>query len=165
MQRVGLYPGTFDPAHNGHLDVISRAVKLVDKLVVAVAGNPGKNPLFSLEERVEILQEETRECGKIAEIVVIPYHSMLTIQLARDVGAQYIIRALRAVKDFEFEFQMTAMNPVIDRDIETVFLMADPRHQAVASSLVKEIFELGGDTTKFVPASVRDRLLAKYGRN
>ncbi len=85
MQRVGLYPGTFDPAHNGHLDVISRAVKLVDKLVVAVAGNPGKNPLFSLEERVEILQEETRECGKIAEIVVIPYHSMLTIQLARDV--------------------------------------------------------------------------------
>ena len=164
MQRVGIYPGTFDPAHNGHLDVISRAVKLVDKLVIGVAGNPGKNPLFTLEERCEILREETLECGKQAEIVVLPYDNTLTIKLARDVGAQYIIRALRAVKDFEFEFQMTAMNQVMDRDIETVFLMADPRHQAIASSLVKEIFELGGDTTKFIPASVRDRLLAKYGR-
>ena len=162
--RVGLYPGTFDPAHNGHLDVISRAVKLVDKLVIGVNENPGKNPLFSLEERVAILREETLECGKIAEVEVISYHNLLTIQLARDVGAQYIIRALRAVKDFEFEFQMTSMNQVMDREIETVFLMADPRHQAVASSLVKEIFELGGDTTKFIPARVRDRLLHKYGR-
>jgi pantetheine-phosphate adenylyltransferase len=162
--RVGLYPGTFDPAHNGHLDVISRAVKLFDKLVIGVAANPGKNPLFSLEERVEILREETLECGKIAEVEVVSYQNLLTIQLARDVGAQYLIRALRAVKDFEMEFQMTSMNQVMDREIETVFLMADPRHQAIASSLVKEIFELGGDTTKFIPASVRDRLLKKYGR-
>ena len=163
--RVGLYPGTFDPAHNGHLDVISRAVKLVDKLVIAVNENPGKNPLFSLEERVAILREETLECSKVAEVEVVSYHNLLTIQLARDVGAQYIIRALRAVKDFEFEFQMTSMNHVMDREIETVFLMADPRHQAVASSLVKEIFQLGGDTTKFIPARVRDRLLQKYGRD
>jgi pantetheine-phosphate adenylyltransferase len=162
--RVGLYPGTFDPAHNGHLDVISRAVKLVDKLVIAVNGNPGKNPLFSLEERVAILREETTECAKTAEIEVIAYDSQLTVQLARSVGAQCIIRALRAVKDFEFEFQMTAMNQVMAREIETVFLMADPRHQAIASSLVKEIFELGGDTTKFVPAGVSERLQQKYGR-
>jgi pantetheine-phosphate adenylyltransferase len=162
--RVGLYPGTFDPAHNGHLDVISRAVKLVDKLVIAVAANPGKNPLFSLEERVEILREETVECGKLAIVEVVGYDSQLTVKLARDVGAQYLIRALRAVKDFEMEFQMTAMNQVMDREIETVFLMADPRHQAIASSLVKEIFELGGDTTKFIPMGVRERLLAKYGR-
>jgi pantetheine-phosphate adenylyltransferase len=162
--RVGLYPGTFDPAHNGHLDVISRAVKLVDKLVVAVNGNPGKRPLFSLEERCAILREETVECSKIAEILVIPYDAQLTINLARDVGATIIIRALRAMKDFEFEFQLTSMNRVMDPEIETVFLMADPRHQAVASSLVKEIFELGGDTTKFIPKGVRDRLLHKYGR-
>ncbi len=162
--RVGLYPGTFDPAHNGHLDIISRAVKLVDKLVIGVAGSPGKNPLFTLEERVEILTEETRECAKLAIIEVVPYDRQLTIQLARDVGAKILIRALRAVKDFEFEFQITSMNQVMDRELETVFLMADPRHQAIASSLVKEIFELGGDTTKFIPKSVRDRLLAKYGR-
>lgn len=164
VTRVGLYPGTFDPAHNGHLDVISRAVKLVDKLVIAVAGNPGKNPLFSIDERVTILQEETLECAKTAVIEVIPYTDQLTVQLARQVGAQYLIRALRASKDFEFEFQLTAMNRVMDPEIETVFLMADPRHQAIASSLVKEIFELGGDTTKFIPPRVRDRLLAKYGR-
>jgi pantetheine-phosphate adenylyltransferase len=164
MKRVGLYPGTFDPAHNGHLDVISRAVKLVDKLVIGVNANPGKNPLFSLEERVTILREETLECARIAEVEVVAYQGDLTIRLARQVGAQSIIRALRAVKDFEFEFQMTAMNQVMDREIETVFLMADPRHQAIASSLVKEIFELGGDTTKFIPPRVRDRLLAKYGR-
>ena len=164
MTRTGLYPGTFDPVHNGHLDIISRAVKLVDRLVIGVAGNAGKSPLFSLEERVAILREETVECAKVAELVVISYDEKLTVQLARDVGAQVIVRGLRAFSDFEFEFQLTAMNQQLDREIETVFLMADPRHQAVASRLVKEVAQLGGDVTRFVPEGVKHRLLAKCAR-
>jgi pantetheine-phosphate adenylyltransferase len=161
MQRVGLYPGTFDPATNGHLDIIGRAVKLVDKLVIGVAVNDAKGPLFSLEERMEIVREETLICGHIAEIEIKPYDN-LTIQFARTVGAQIIVRGLRAVADFEYEFQMTAMNQQLDRDIETVFLMADPRHQAVASRLVKDIVSMGGDVSRFVPPGVAHRLAAKY---
>jgi len=163
MKRTGLYPGTFDPATNGHLDIIGRAVKLVDRLVIGVAVNAEKGPLFSLEERVAIIQEETKPCGLIAEIEVAPFEN-LTIQFARHVGAQVIVRGLRAVADFEYEFQMTAMNQQLDRDIETVFLMADPRHQAVSSRLVKDIVKMGGDVSRFVPDGVRTRLLAKYGR-
>jgi pantetheine-phosphate adenylyltransferase len=159
---IGLYPGTFDPAHNGHLDIISRAVKLVDKLVIGVAGNEAKGPMFSLDERVAILREGTTECAKIAEIEVLGYDDKLTIQLARDVGAQVIIRSLRAVADFEFEYQMTAMNQQLDREIETVFLMADPRHQAIASSLVKVVAQNGGDVSRFVPEAVKERLRAKF---
>ena len=162
MTRTGLYPGTFDPMHNGHIDIISRAVKLVDRLVIAVAGNAAKKPLFSLEERVQIIKEETVTCAQIAELVVVPYDEKLTVQLARDVGAQVIVRGLRAFSDFEFEFQLTAMNQQLDREIETVFLMADPRHQAVASRLVKEVAQLGGDVSRFVPEGVKQRLLAKY---
>ena len=164
MRRTGLYPGTFDPATNGHLDIIGRAVKLVDKLVIGVAINAAKGPLFSLEERVAIVQEETKACAGIAEIEVLPFGN-LTIQFARDVGAQVIVRGLRAVADFEYEFQMTAMNQQLDRDIETVFLMADPRHQAIASRLVKDIVMMGGDVTRFVPTGVNRRLQAKFGRN
>ena len=163
MRRTGLYPGTFDPATNGHLDIIGRAVKLVDKLVIGVAINAAKGPVFTLEERVAIVQEETKACAEIAEIEVLPFAN-LTIQFARDVGAQVIVRGLRAVADFEYEFQMTAMNQQLDRDIETVFLMADPRHQAIASRLVKDIVQMGGDVTRFVPAGVNRRLIAKYGR-
>ena len=163
MKRTGLYPGTFDPATNGHLDIIGRAVKLVDKLVIGVAVNAEKGPLFNLEDRVAILQEETKPCALIAEIEVLPFDN-LTIQFAREVGAQVIVRGLRAVADFEYEFQMTAMNQQLDRDIETVFLMADPRHQAVASRLVKDIVKMGGDVSRFVPDGVRIRLLAKFGR-
>ncbi|MGE5501846.1 MAG: pantetheine-phosphate adenylyltransferase [Ignavibacteriales bacterium] len=162
-QRVGLYPGTFDPITNGHLDIIGRAVKLVDKLVIGVAINEGKGPMFSLDERVAILEQETQHLQKIATIEVRPFEGLL-MHFAREVGAGLIVRGLRAVADFEYEFQMTAMNQQLDRDIETVFLMADPRHQAIASRLVKEIAKLGGDISKFVPPGVAERLLAKVGR-
>lgn len=163
MARVGLYPGTFDPMTNGHLDIIGRAVKLVDKLVIGVAINEGKGPLFSLEERVAIVRDETAHLQKIAEIEVTPFKGLL-MHFAREVQAGIIVRGLRAVADFEYEFQMTAMNQQLDREIETVFLMADPRHQAVASRLVKEIAVLGGDITKFVTPGVAERLLSKVGR-
>ena len=157
MKRIGLYPGTFDPIHNGHLDLIRRALKLVDQLVIGVAINSGKGPMFSLEERVAILKSETAGLHGASEIVVHPYAG-LTLTAAREVGATVILRGLRAVADFEFEFQMTAMNQQLDRDIETVFLMADPRHQAIASKLVKEIAVLGGDVSPFVSVGVKARL-------
>ncbi|MEI7931790.1 MAG: pantetheine-phosphate adenylyltransferase [Alphaproteobacteria bacterium] len=161
MTRTALYPGTFDPVTNGHLDIIGRAVKLVDRLVIGVAINTGKGPLFTLEERVEILREQTADF-KGAEIVVRPFDTLL-VHFAREVGASIIVRGLRAVADFEYEFQMTAMNQQLDRNIETVFLMADPRHQAVASRLVKEIAALGGDITAFVPPQVAVKLRSKLG--
>ena len=158
--RVGIYPGTFDPIHNGHTDIIGRAVKLVDKLVIGVAINAGKGPLFTLDERVAILRDLAAGLPKDIEIVVQPYEGLL-IHFAREVGASVIVRGLRAVADFEYEFQMTAMNQQLDRDIETVFLMADPRHQAVSSKLVKEIAILGGEVNKFVSPGVKDALMAK----
>ena len=157
MQRIALYPGTFDPVTNGHFDIVERAVKLVDKLVIGVAINAGKGPMFSLEERVAMLEEQTAPLTQFAIIEVLPFETLL-MHFARAVGAQMIIRGLRAVADFEYEFQMTAMNQQLDRDIETVFLMADPRHQAIASRLVKEIVVLGGDISGFVSAPVAARL-------
>ena len=159
--RTGLYAGTFDPITNGHIDIIGRAVKLVDRLVIGVASNQDKGPLFSLEERVEMVTEETARSFDGAEIVVRSFDN-LTMHFAKELGAQVIIRGLRAVADFEYEFQLTAMNQQLDREIETVFLMADPRHQAVAARLVKEIAKLGGDITPFVPAGVAARLKAKF---
>ena len=160
MIRTGLYPGSFDPIHNGHLDIIGRAVKLVDKLVIGVAVDTGKAPMFTLEERMAIVREETEALKNQAEVVVHGY-SGLTINAARKLGAQVLVRGLRAFSDFENEFQLTSMNRQLDREIETVFLMSDPHHQAIASRLVKEIVNLGGDVSQFVPASVNRRLHAK----
>ncbi|PCJ75494.1 MAG: pantetheine-phosphate adenylyltransferase [Rhodobacteraceae bacterium] len=160
--RTGLYPGTFDPVTLGHRDIISRACTLVDRLVIGVAINRDKGPLFTLEERVAMIEEE---CAKIdcngSEIVVHPFENLL-IDCATDVGAKTIIRGLRAVSDFEYEFQMVGMNRVMNAEIETVFLMADAGHQAIASKLVKEICRLGGDISKFVPASVAEALHKKF---
>lgn len=158
--RIGLYPGTFDPMTNGHIDIIGRAVKLVDKLVVGVAINRDKGPLFTLDERVAMIEQQAGALGGRCEIVVKPFESLL-MTFAEEVQASIIIRGLRAVADFEYEFQMTAMNQQLNRQIETVFLMADPRHQAIASRLVKEIAALGGDISSFVPRGVADRILTK----
>lgn len=161
--RIGLYPGTFDPVTLGHLDIIMRAMVLVDRLVIGVAINRDKSPLFALEERVGMIGDE---CSDIAaatggEIVVHPFDNLL-IDCARDVGASVIIRGLRAVADFEYEFQMVGMNRALDSSVETVFLMADARYQAIASKLVKEIARLGGDVSKFVTPPVREALLGKF---
>ncbi len=158
--RVGLYPGTFDPMHNGHVDILGRAVKLVDKLVIGVAINGDKGPLFSLDERVAMVTEEAERWKNVAEIEVRPFETLL-VHFAMEVGAAMIVRGLRAVADFEFEFQMTAMNQQLNRQLETVFLMADPRHQAVSSRLVKEIARLGGDIQQFVPPTIAGKLLGK----
>ncbi|MBC7739191.1 MAG: pantetheine-phosphate adenylyltransferase [Candidatus Saccharibacteria bacterium] len=161
--RIGLYPGTFDPITLGHTDIIQRAMALVDRLVTGVAINRDKAPLFTLEERVAMVQAE---CAAIIAktgggIVVHPFENLL-IDCARDVGAGIIIRGLRAVADFEYEFQMVGMNRALDASIETVFLMADARRQAIASKLVKEIARLGGDVSKFVTAPVSDALIQRY---
>jgi pantetheine-phosphate adenylyltransferase len=158
---TGLYPGTFDPITNGHLDIIHRAVKLLDRLVIGVAVNRDKGPLFTLEERVDMVMRECAPFQAQCEIVALPFENLL-MHFAQDVGASLIVRGLRAVADFEYEFQMTAMNQQLNRDIETVFLMADPRHQAVASRLVKEIARLGGDISAFVTPGVAENLRAKY---
>lgn len=163
--RIGLYPGTFDPITLGHVDIIQRAMALVDRLVIGVAINRDKGPLFSLEERVAMVDAE---CQAIAartggEIVVHPFENLL-IDCARDVGASVILRGLRAVADFEYEFQMVGMNRALDSSIETVFLMADARRQAIASKLVKEIARLGGDVSKFVTPPVEAALMRRFSR-
>lgn len=163
--RIGLYPGTFDPLTLGHIDIIQRALNLVDRLVIGVAINRDKGPMFDLEERVAMIEDAFRERrpGEGAEIVVHPFENLL-IDCARDVGASMIIRGLRAVADFEYEFQMVGMNRALDSSVETVFLMAEARHQAIASRLVKEVARLGGDVSKFVTPSVLSALQAKFGR-
>ena len=162
---IALYPGTFDPITLGHIDIIQRAMAMVDRLVIGVAINRDKAPLFALEERVFMVEEECREIAARVggEIVVHPFENLL-IDCARDVGAGIIIRGLRAVADFEYEFQMVGMNRALDSSIETVFLMADARRQAIASKLVKEICRLGGDVSKFVTPAVDAALVRRLRR-
>ena len=159
--RIGLYPGTFDPLTLGHVDIIRRASRLVDKLIIGVAINNDKSPMFSLEDRVKMIDEEiipiSQEFG--VQIETYPFKNLL-IECAKDVKANVIIRGLRAVSDFEYEFQMVGMNRVLSDKIETVFLMADNSFQSIASKLVKEIARLGGETEDFVPSSVQKRLIA-----
>jgi len=160
--RVGVYPGTFDPITLGHMDIIKRSLGLVDRLVIGVATNPSKNPLFTLEERVDIV---TRETAPLVEssgtaIEVVPFDELL-MKFAERVGADFIIRGLRAVADFEYEFQMTGMNYQINPNIETVFLMADPKYQTIASRLVKEVAMYGGNIAAFVPQQVGLEVVAK----
>lgn len=156
--RIGLYPGTFDPVTNGHTDIVKRALKLVDRLVIGVAQNDEKGPLFTTKERVEMLETEMAAFG--GDIVVQPFSTLL-MHFAEEVEANVIVRGLRAVADFEYEFQMTAMNQRLNQNIETVFLMADPRHQAIASRLVKEIARLDGAIDSFVSPAVAERVRAK----
>jgi pantetheine-phosphate adenylyltransferase len=162
--RIGLYPGTFDPITLGHLDIIKRGCILVDRLGIAVAINEGKGPLFPLDDRVAMVEAEAArlmaETG--TEIVVHPFDNLL-IDCAHDVGAQIILRGLRAVADFEYEYQMVGMNRALDASVETVFLMAEAKFQPIASKLVKEIARLGGDVSKFVTPEVRDRLVTRLG--
>ena len=160
--RIGLYPGTFDPVTNGHLDIIGRAVKLVDKLVIGVAQNDAKGPLFTTQERVEMLRNEVARFGDRVEVR--PFSSLL-MHFAEELNANCIVRGLRAVADFEYEFQMTAMNQRLNSEIETVFLMADPRHQAIASRLVKEIAKLGGDIESFVSPTIAAAVLDKVHKD
>jgi len=161
--RIGVYPGTFDPATNGHLDVITRATHVVDKLIIAVATNPGKGPLFSVEERVDIVRQEVAPLNDRlgGRITVKPFDNLLMHFVAAE-GASLIIRGLRAVSDFEYEFQMAGMNAKLNKEIETVFLMASDKHQLIASRFVKEIGWLGGDVSHFVSPYVQKRMEEKF---
>ncbi len=163
--RTGLYPGTFDPITHGHIDIIRRASTLVDRLVIGVAINRDKGPLFDLEERVAMIEAECADVTKKSgvEIVAHPFENLL-IHCAEEVNANVIIRGLRAVSDFEYEFQMVSMNRAMNNKVETVFLMADASHQAIASRLVKEIARLDGDVSKFVSPSVHKVLLQKFNK-
>ncbi|HRK96142.1 MAG TPA: pantetheine-phosphate adenylyltransferase [Rhodospirillales bacterium] len=160
--RVGVYPGTFDPVTNGHMDIIDRATRIVDQLVIGVAVNAGKGPLFSLDERVEMLEEEVSRLrnGDGTRIRVRPFSNLL-MHFVEEVGATIILRGLRAVSDFEYEFQMAAMNTRLNNGVETVFLMASENHQFIASRFVKEVARLGGDIASFVPGSVKARTVRR----
>ncbi len=158
MEKIGIYPGSFDPIHKGHIDIINRATKLVDKLFIAVADSPHKNPLFNLEERKEMIDKEfSKETG----IEVIAFNNLL-VDLADSLNAQILIRGLRAVSDFEYEFQMLGMNRKLNSNIETVFLMADAQRQSISSNFIKDIARLGGDISNFTHEFVTNKLKEKF---
>jgi pantetheine-phosphate adenylyltransferase len=157
--RIGVYPGTFDPITLGHMDIIRRGARLVDRLVIGVATNPSKSPMFTLEERVAQVKRETADIQG-ATLDVVQFDSLL-MHFARAQDAKVIIRGLRAVSDFEYEFQMAGMNQQIDDTVETVFLMADVALQPIASKLVKEIAVYGGSIVKFVPQRIAEDVSAR----
>ncbi|MBN8647614.1 MAG: pantetheine-phosphate adenylyltransferase [Caulobacterales bacterium] len=158
--RIGLYPGTFDPITFGHLDIIRRAVKLFDVLIVGVAVFSGKNPMFTLEERVKMVEAEVAKINTKTIIKAVPMDGLL-MHFAEENNANCIVRGLRAVSDFEYEFQMVGMNQRLNSEIETVFFMAAPQYQAIASRLVKEIAMLNGEVSMFVPEGVKTALVEK----
>jgi len=162
-ERVGVYPGTFDPITLGHLDIIRRGSKLVDRLIIGVTTNHSKNPMFTPEERIEMVRRETDAMG-IDNVEVIDFNALL-MKFAEHQGASVIIRGLRAVADFEYEYQMAGMNQKLNSRIETVFLMADASLQPIASKLVKEIAMFGGEISKFVTAAVREDVMGRVDKN
>ena len=159
--RVGVYPGTFDPITLGHMDIIRRGAKLVDRLVVGVTTNASKSPMFTIEERMAMVRREVE--GVAGEIHVVAFDSLL-MDFAEREGAKVIVRGLRAVADFEYEYQMAGMNQQINPRVETVFLMADVALQPIASKLVKEIALFGGDIAKFVPPAVSEEVIARVNQ-
>ncbi len=162
-ERVGLYPGTFDPITTGHQDIIKRSLRVVDRLVIGVAVNAGKNPLFDVNERVALTAQDLAALGLEPPQLEVRSFDSLLMQFVHEVGASVIVRGLRAVSDFEYEFQMASMNARIDQDVETVFLMASERHHFIASKLVKEIASLGGDVSSFVSPLIVERLAERFG--
>jgi len=159
---IGLYPGTFDPATLGHIDIIKRAVKIVDHLVIGiVSSNDSKKQMFSLKERVDMMRHEAEPLAEARATIEVRTYDMLQVKFAHEVGAAIVIRGRRAVSDFEDEFQMAAMYQRMAKEIETVFLMADPRNQAIASRLVKEIAMYGGDISQFTTPYVAERLVKR----
>src|SRR6185295_800525 len=164
-ERIGIYPGTFDPITVGHAEIIRRGLRLVDRLVIGPAINNSKGPLFSLDERIEMLKEDAADLAAADRdrISVVPFRGLL-VHFAREQNATVIVRGLRAVSDFEYEIQMANMNARMEPKVETIFLMASDRHQFIASSLVKDIARLGGDTSQFVSKKVFERLKRKFAR-
>jgi pantetheine-phosphate adenylyltransferase len=163
--RLGLYPGTFDPITRGHLDIIQRATRVVDRLVVAVAVSDGKEPLFGLDERVRMVKDEVASLGSdVAARIEVCSFSSLLVHFARDVGAGIIVRGLRAVSDFEYEFQMAGMNRNLYPDVETLFLTPDEKYMFISATIVREIARFGGDISKFVHPHVAECLRRKVGR-
>jgi pantetheine-phosphate adenylyltransferase len=161
-ERTGVYPGTFDPITLGHADIIRRGAKLVDRLIIGVTTNPSKNPMFTPEERIAMVEREVAAMG-IGNVAVVGFNALL-MRFAEKQGASVILRGLRAVADFEYEYQMAGMNQQLNARIETVFLMADVSLQPIASKLVKEIAMFGGDVSSFVSAAVRDDVVSRIER-
>lgn len=165
--RIGLYPGTFDPVTNGHLDIIERAAAIVDHLIIAVAISEGKGPMFSLTERTEMLQNAIDDLvakRPTTSIEVVPFDKLL-VNVAEEVGANLFIKGIRNMTDFEYEYQMIGMNAKLSPDLDTVFLISKAENQSIASRLVKEIATLDGEISHFVPKDVENRLMKKLGRS
>ena len=158
MKIIAIYPGTFDPVTNGHIDIIARAAKLYHQVIVAVAVNLNKTPLFAIEQRVELLQQVTTQFDNVK---IIGFDNLL-VDCAKQQGANVILRGLRAISDFEYEFQLAGMNRRLSPELETMFLTPAEQYEFISSSMIKEIARLGGDVSEFVPRSVQQQLLEKF---